>query len=64
VSDLIVEEVNGVRVEFEAECFEEADVVRHDLLVGEVEFVFDDGVHVVVGQEVVWKLKLWIIESF
>ncbi len=50
---LVVEEVYGVLVEPEGERLEEGDVVGHHLLVGEVELVHDDGVHVVVGQEIV-----------
>ena len=50
---LVVEEVYGVLVEPEGERLEEGDIVGHDLLVREVELVHDDGVHVVVGQQVV-----------
>lgn len=40
--------MNGVLVEPEGEGLEEGDVVSHDLLIGEVELVNDDGVNVVV----------------
>ena len=50
---LIVEEVDGVLVESEGEGLEEGDVVGHDFLVGEVELVDDDGVDMVVGEEIV-----------
>ena len=43
----------GVLVQSEGERLQEGDVVGHDLLVGEVKLVHDDGVHVVVGQQVV-----------
>ena len=50
---LIVEEMYCVLVQPEAEGLEEGDVVGHDLLVGEVELVNNDGVDVVVGEEIV-----------
>ena len=50
---LIVEEVDGVLVEPEGEGLEEGDVVGHDFLVREVELVDNDGVDMVVGEEVV-----------
>ena len=37
----------------EWEGFKEGDVVGHDLLVGEIKLVHDNGVHVIVGQQVV-----------
>lgn len=40
-------------VELEGQGLEEGDVVGHDLLVGEVKLVNDDGVDVVVGQQVI-----------
>ena len=40
-------------VEFERQGLEEGDVVGHDLLVGEVKLMDNDGVNVVVGQEVI-----------
>ena len=51
---LVVEEVHRVVVEFQWQGLEEGDVVGHDLLVREVKLVDDDGVHVVVRQEVIW----------
>ena len=45
----------GMFVEPEGEGLQEGDVVRHDLLVGEIELVDDDGVDVVVGEEIVCK---------
>ena len=52
---LVVEEVDGVLVQPEGEGLEEWDVVGHDLLVGEVELVNDDGVDVVIGQQIIWN---------
>ena len=40
-------------VEPEGERLQEGDVVCHDLLVGEIELVHDDGVDVVVGEKIV-----------
>lgn len=40
-------------VEFERQGLEEGDIVGHNLLVREVKLVDDDGVHVVVRQEVI-----------
>ena len=53
-TNLVVEEVYGVLVEFEGEGFEEGDVVGEYLLVGEVQLQHYDAVDVVVGQEVVY----------
>jgi len=52
-SYLVVKEVDCMLVQPEGEGLEEGDVVGHDLLVGEVELVHDDGVDVVVGQQVI-----------
>lgn len=41
-------------VELEGQRLKEGDVVGHDLLIGEVKLVDDDGVDVVVGQQVIW----------
>lgn len=49
----IVEEVNGVLVQFEGECLKEGDVVGKNLLVREVQLEHDDGVDMIVGQQVV-----------
>ena len=52
---LVVEEMYGMFVEPEGESLQEGDVVSHDLLVGEIELVDDDGVDVVVGEKIVCK---------
>jgi len=49
----IVEEVNGVLVEPEGESLEERDVVSHHLLVRKIKLVHDDGINVVVAQQVI-----------
>lgn len=53
VGVLVVEEVNGVLVKSEGEGLEEGDVVGHDFLVREVKLVDNDGVDVIVGEQVV-----------
>lgn len=40
-------------VELQRQRLEEGDVVGHDLLVREIELVDNDGVDVVVGQEII-----------
>lgn len=54
-SHLVVEEVNGVFVEFEGEGLEEGDVVGQHLLVREVQLQDNHGVHVIVGEQVVCR---------
>ena len=51
---LVVEEVYSVVVQLEGQRFEEGDVIGHDLLIREVKLVDDDGVHMVVRQQVIW----------
>ena len=41
-------------VQLEGQRFEEGDVIGHDLLIREVKLVDDDGVHMVVRQQVIW----------
>lgn len=50
---LVVEEVNGVRVQLQAERLQEQHVVAHDVLVAEVELVHDDRVDVIVAEQIV-----------
>lgn len=45
--------MHGVVVELQRQRLQKGDVVGHDLLIGEVEFVHDDGVDVVIRQQVV-----------
>lgn len=47
---LIVEEVDGVFVEFEGERLQKRDVVGQDFLIRKVQFEHNDGVYVIVGQ--------------
>jgi hypothetical protein len=48
-----VKEVDGVFVQLQRKRFQKRYVIGHNFLVGEVELVDDDGVHVVVGQKVI-----------
>jgi hypothetical protein len=50
---LIVEEVDGVFVQTKRKGLEKGDVVRHDFFVREVELVYNNGVDMVIGEEVV-----------
>lgn len=54
---LVVKEMHSVIVELQRERLQEGDVVGHDLLVREVEFMHNDGVDVVIRQQVVWRRK-------
>ena len=53
VGVLVVEKVNRVLVEFERESFQEGDVISQHFLVGKIEFVHNDGIDVVVAEQVV-----------
>jgi hypothetical protein len=46
----IVKEVDGVSVQLEGQGFEEGNVIGHHFFIGEVKFVHDDRVNVVVTQ--------------
>jgi hypothetical protein len=51
--------VDGVLVELQGERLEKGDVIRHDLLVGKVESVANDLVHIVVGEQVIYEGGRW-----
>lgn len=53
---LVIEEVYRMRGQFEWECFDERDIIRHDFFVAEVELVHNYCVHVVVRQQIICKL--------
>ncbi len=46
----IIEKVDGMRVQFQTECFQEQYVVSHYIFVGEVKLVHNNWVDVVVAQ--------------
>ena len=50
---LVVEEMYSVRVESEGESLDKGDVVSQHFLIREVQLEDNDGVHMVVGEEVV-----------
>ena len=54
---LVVEEVYCVRVELERESLQERYVVCQYLLIREVQFQDNDGVYMVVGQEVIYRRR-------
>lgn len=50
---LIIEEMYGVIIKLQGQGLQEGDIVCHDLLIGEVKLMDDDGVHMVVRQQVI-----------
>lgn len=55
VGVFVVEEMNGVHIQFQTECFQEQDIIAHDVLVGEIEFVDNNWIHVIVAQQIVQR---------
>lgn len=53
LNHLIIEEVNCVIIELEGQGLQERNVVGHNFLITEVKLVNNDGVHMVVGQQVI-----------
>ena len=53
VGVFVVKEMNGVLVQLQRERFEEGNVISEDFFVRKVEFVNDDGIDVVVAQQVI-----------
>lgn len=54
---LIVEEMDCVRIQLQAERLQEEHIVTHDILVGEIEFVDNYRVDVIIAEQVVCKKK-------
>lgn len=48
--------MDGVGVQLEGQGFEEGNVIGHHFLIGEVKFVHDDGVDVVVTQQIIFEM--------
>ena len=46
--------MHSVAVQLERQSLQEGNIIRHHFLVAEVELVHDDGIDVVVGEQVVW----------
>jgi len=63
----IEKEVNGMGIQFERQGLKEGDVVGHNLFVREVKLVNNNGVDMVVGQEVICieinKLKHYYLNN-
>ena len=57
---LIIKKVNGVLVESEGQGFEERYVIGHNLLVGKIEAMYNDWIHMVVWQQIIWKKNISI----
>lgn len=53
----IIEKVYGVSIELQRKSLEEGYIIRHHLLIAEVKFMDNDGVNMVVGEQVIWKGK-------
>lgn len=47
--------MNSVVVEFQGQGLQKGDVVGHDFFVREVELMNDDGINVIIGEQVIWK---------
>lgn len=52
-SYLVVEEVHCVIVEFQRQRFQKGDIVGHDFLIREVKLVHNDGINVIIGQQII-----------
>ena len=46
--------MHSVAIQLERQSLQEGNIIRHHFLVAEVELVHDDGIDVVVGEQVVW----------
>lgn len=52
---LIKEQVDGARIQSKRECFQESDVVAHQLLVRKIKAMINHFIDVIVRQNVVWS---------
>ena len=52
-TNLTIKEMHSVAVQLEGQSLQEGNIIRHHFLVAEVELVYDDGIDVVVGEQVV-----------
>lgn len=56
-TDLIVEEVDGVCVEFERQSLQEWNVIRQHLFIWKIQLQYNEWINVIVGEKVVcWKV--------
>lgn len=54
---LIVEEMDSVVVQLQGQGLQKRDIVCHDLLIGEIKLMDNDGIDMVVGEQVIWEGK-------
>lgn len=50
---LVIEEMDGMLVEPERQSLQERNVVSHDFFIGEIEFVHDDRIDMIIRQQVI-----------
>lgn len=55
----VVEKVDCVRVQLQTERLQKENVIAHNVLVGKVELVNDDGVDVIVAQKIICRIFDW-----
>lgn len=53
-ANLVVEEVDGVSIELKRQCLKERYVVGHNLLVREIQFQNDNGVDMIVREQIIY----------
>lgn len=52
----IVEKMNRVSVKFEAERFQEQNVIAHYVFVGEIEFMHNYRVDMIIAEQIICKM--------
>lgn len=50
---LIVEEVHCVVVELQRQSLQKGDIVGHDFLIREIKFMHNDGIDMIIGEQVI-----------
>lgn len=50
---LVIEEVHCVVVEFQRQSFQKGDIVGHYFLIREVKFMHNDGINMIIGQQII-----------
>lgn len=54
---LIVKEMHSMIVEFQGKSFQKRYVICHNLLIRKVKFMDNNRIHIVIRQQVVWKIR-------
>lgn len=44
-------------IEFQGKSFQKWDVICHDLLIRKVKFVDNNRIHIVIREQIVWKVR-------